>query len=136
MNGENEKRYVATVIRPIVVGFASQFRGITVLGEGHFVARPARFLAFSLYPDVSLMYYDQKLLAIEAKFIDFENSVGAIATAIGQAFLYSRSSYLTSIALLLGNASEEIRNELEEENARLRAHKEPWRIVVPRLNDA
>ncbi len=131
--GETEERYVASTLVPVVRGAIVNLRGLTVHGEGIRRPAPARYLGYSMYPDIALMNYRQRVVAIEAKYVDFASAKGDLSTAIGQAVIYARGGYLTALAVLIGIHARETQSEIEEENIRLRKDGALWRLCSPRL---
>ena len=129
--GEGEERYVASALVPIAR--QALVKGLTLHGEGLQRPAPARYLGYSMYPDLAVMNYGQRVVAVEVKYVNFANAKGDLSTAIGQTVIYARAGYLTSLGVLIGAHARETEAEIEKENARLREGGAHWRLCSPRL---
>lgn len=131
--GEGEERYVAAELEPRVRACVTDFRGLTLRGEGLQQPYPVTYLGYLLYPDLAVAYYDQLLVAVEAKFVEFSDTKGDLATAVGQCAIYSSAGYKSALGILIGTHSENTRQLLRAENERLRREGFPWRLCTPDL---
>jgi hypothetical protein len=131
--GEGEERYVSTTLVPIVLRILADLKGLTLHGEGLQRAAPVHFLGHNMYPDLAVMHYATRVVAVEVKYVDFANAKGALSTAIGQTVTYSRAGYLSSVALLIGPHHRETASEIQKENDQLKTDGAPWRICSPIL---
>jgi len=133
---ETEQRYVASALVPVVQEVLSDLKGLTLHGEGLQRAAPAHFLGYHMYPDLAVMHYSQRLVAMEAKYVDFSLAKGALSTAIGQTVIYARAGYLTSLGILVGVHGRDTRSAIEKENAMLAKGNATWRLCSPYLTQA
>lgn len=136
MIGEPEERYVASTLMPIVRKSLVGLRGLTLHGEGLQRAVPALFLGYKMYPDLAVMNYNQRIAAIEVKYVDFAIAKGDLSTAIGQTVIYARAGYLAALGILVGVHAKETESKIDEENARLAVDGYPWRLCSPRLTQS
>jgi hypothetical protein len=101
LNGERETQYVARVIRPIVSSALQKYPALVCHGEGGLRAHEVSYAGFTFVPDVSVSHFQQRILAIEAKFLVAGQD--SVSEALGQASIYAFAGYLCSIALVLRN---------------------------------
>jgi hypothetical protein len=131
--GEGEEHYVASVLVSVVRQHLVELQGLTLHGEGLQRPAPARYLGYSMYPDLAVMNYSQRVVAVEVKYVNFANARGDLSTAIGQTVIYARAGYLTALAVLIGVHATGTQSEVEAENSRLRKDGALWRLCSPRL---
>jgi hypothetical protein len=131
--GESEEHYVASVLAPIALATITPFRVLTLHGEGRQRAAPVHFLGYNMYPDLAIMHFSQRLIGIEAKFVDFSNARGALATAIGQTVIYARAGYVCALAVLIGVHTLTTQSFITAENQKLSDTAALWRICSPTL---
>ena len=80
---------------PYVLKILERVKDVRVEGEGVRRARAARFMGYSFYPDISIMYDTRRLIAYEAKYLknDFMGVQASVASAMGQASIYEVNGY-------------------------------------------
>lgn len=120
---EVETAYTKRVLLPAITAHL-EARGLgklIVVGETS-AAPPVDFWGKVFYPDIAILYYGERLVAIEVKLM---RSGQSVATALGQALIYRAAGYRHSCAFLVGNE----RDARSSVTAGLENLEEPHTIV-------
>ena len=91
-------------VLPLVSSVVASYAGVACEG-GTLRARPASMLGFLFYPDVGIVWSNQRLIAIEVKYLQGPTRQGSLAMAIGQAEIYRLCGYEFSLALLINRGA-------------------------------
>ena len=105
---EREPQYVARAIRPIIVLALEKYPALVCHGEGGLRAHEVSYAGLPFVPDLSISHLQQRILAIEAKFL--VNRQDSITEALGQASIYAFAGYFCSIALVLSSSGPEVQD--------------------------
>jgi hypothetical protein len=94
-DGEREPVYTARCLRPPVRDLLHelQIQGLVHAGDGGSRARPVGRFGLRFYPDLSITYHGSLAIAIEVKYLGASGRENAIATALGQTWLYRQAAY-------------------------------------------
>jgi hypothetical protein len=112
---EREPHYTARCLLPPVRELLERLSipGLVEAGEGGPRVRPVGLFGLRFYPDLTVTFRGSKIVAIEVKFVGSQGRQNAIATSLGQAYLYRQAGYRHSGAFLVDQAhritNEEIR---------------------------
>ena len=106
--GEREPQYVARAVRPIVVSALAKYPALVCHGEGGLRAHEVSYARFMFVPDLSISHLQQRILAIEAKFL--VSGQDSISEALGQASIYAFAGYFCSIALVLTSTAPSLQD--------------------------
>lgn len=98
---ETEPQYVATNLLSVVRSVTQRFPLITCDGQGTQQPRPVSYLGLQFFPDITVMRYQEKLLAIEVKYLREPSLQSSVCTAIGQALVYQHAGYARSAVCLV-----------------------------------
>jgi hypothetical protein len=109
-----------------------------VRGDGGQKTHPARLGGFFFYPDLAVVEFERRHLALEVKVLRGSSEQNeALAKALGQTFIYGQCGYATSGAVfILAEPSKGLTSDL----AQLAASREStmWQVVLnwqPEKND-
>ena len=102
---EKEPEYTKRVLLPQFTAFVDSLsdRQLTLASDGS-SARPGSVLvghAQSFYPDLSISLHGKRTIAFEVKYIGEQSYSARLATAVGQALIYTAFGYRFSHALLV-----------------------------------
>lgn len=102
---EMEAAYTARVIQPIVaaaIGRLKSRHGLVQGGDGAGPPSPVPLAGSLFYPDVTVAYHSQPMIAIEVKLVRPGAGVQKVlATGLGQAVIY-QGRYAHSLLLIVG----------------------------------
>jgi hypothetical protein len=93
-SGTPERAFTGDVLAPACLAAveAASEHGVSLRGDGlPGQVRPVVYRGHSFYPDLTLEFRGELLLAVEVKLVGRNSSSQRIATAIGQASLYARN---------------------------------------------
>lgn len=112
MPGEGEVGYTRRCIQPLIGALVKRLRivGLLQAGDGSAPVAPVPFLGRFFYPDVTLTFRGQPLLACEVKLLRDSRVQYALATAVGQVSIYRDAGYPHGVLILIdvtGTLSEE-----------------------------
>lgn len=100
---EHEPQYTARSlqepIRQVLDGLG--IHGLIRTGEGAGRVGPVVLFGQRFYPDLAVTYHGRKVLAFEVKFMRQSGRENAVATALGQTYLYRQAGYRVSGAFLI-----------------------------------
>ena len=99
---EKETGYTQRNILPFILKWVNQLNegALHVRGDGGLNPLPIIWDEISLYPDLTIMYFHERLLAIEVKFLRTEDPGGSLTKAIGQALMYEKAGFKHAIAMI------------------------------------
>jgi hypothetical protein len=100
--GEQEPSFTSRVVRPLVESFVVSMRWPTLVvrGDGGEAAPLLQVMGLSFRPDVSVLEFGKRHIAIEVKFLrPDQDPSGAFAKATGQANIYAQAGYRFSHVL-------------------------------------
>lgn len=99
---EKETTYTQRVILPFISDWVKELneKDLHVRGDGGLNPLPIVWDEISLYPDVTIMVFHDRLLAIEVKFIRTEDPGGSLTKAIGQTLMYEKAGFANAIAIM------------------------------------
>jgi hypothetical protein len=100
---EPEVAYTGRCIQPAVAAVIQRLSIIGILraGDGAAPVRPVPFLGRFFYPDITVSYYDQPLVACEVKLVRDAGTQYALATAVGQVSIYRDAGYAQALLILI-----------------------------------
>jgi hypothetical protein len=103
---EHEPAYTARCLVPLVRGFVQRLDipGLVEAGEGASRVRPVPVFGLLFFPDLTVTYHRERILAFEVKFLGHGGRQNSIATALGQAYLYREGGYRRTGAFLIDDA--------------------------------
>jgi hypothetical protein len=101
--GEKEPNYTQRVILPLVSEWVKSLNenGLHVRGDGGPNPLPIVWDEISLYPDVKIMNFHDRLVAIEVKFLKQEDAGGSLTKGIGQTVMYEKAGFSTSVGMMI-----------------------------------
>jgi hypothetical protein len=110
---ESEPSYTHRAVRPAIQDWAKSLKrdSLFVRGDGGVPPRPVAAFGVFFYPDVELSEHDQRLLAVEVKFLRGTDPTGSIAKALGQALIYRVAGFQVSKALFFDCRSRSLINQ-------------------------
>ena len=108
---ERETQYVARAIRPIVSSALKKYPALVCHGEGGLRAHEVSYAGFTFVPDISVSHLQQRILAIEAKFLVAGQD--SVTEALGQASIYAFAGYLCSIALVFRSTGPSLHDSFQ-----------------------
>lgn len=92
--------------------------GLTVAGDGLIRPTATYLLGHQFFPDLSVSYFERRLVAYEVKFLRARGRSNSISTALGQCLLYQLDRYPRVRALLV-ECGRTVPKEEQEHCARL-----------------
>lgn len=100
---EREPAFTARTLAPIVVGVvkARDLRDVSCLGDGLGPVPRVYFLGVEQRPDIALVRYDERLIAIEVKYLKQRGKSFSACVGLGQSLLYQRSGFAISMAIFI-----------------------------------
>ena len=122
-DGEKEPSYTRRVLYPQFKKFVTDLgdKQVSLASDGT-QNRPTPVLVGNgqkFFPDMSLSVFGDRSIAFEVKFLGDQYYSGNLATAVGQALVYSTCGYRYAHALLVGSAGS--RSIFDEDKVRLNA---------------
>ncbi len=101
--GETEPLFTAHILLPQVRLRIQELgiQGVTATGDGSARPTPTYLLGHRFYPDMSVSYFGERLVAYEVKFLRQGGRSNAISTALGQCLLYQLDRYPRVRAVLI-----------------------------------
>lgn len=113
LQDEKETTYTQRVILPFISDWVKELneKDLHVRGDGGLNPLPIVWDEISLYPDVTIMIFHDRLLAIEVKFIRKEDPGGSLTKAIGQTLMYEKAGFANSIAIMFDSRRLEDSNQ-------------------------
>jgi hypothetical protein len=105
--GEREPQYTARVLAPGLQSEVTLLRhpGLVVRSDGILTPQPVKFDRATHFPDMSINFHHDRVVAVEVKFFDDTLSGQGYLTAIGQGVIYSSLGYTWSLVILVGKNS-------------------------------
>lgn len=102
LQDEKETNYTQRVVLPFILDWVKKLneQDLHVRGDGGLNPLPIVWDEISLYPDVTVMVFHNRLLAIEVKFIRNEDPGGSLTKAIGQTLMYEKAGFANAIAIM------------------------------------
>ena len=101
--GEKETTFTQRVILPFVTEWVKTLNvvGLHVRGDGGL--NPLRIVwdGISLFPDVTVMQFHDRLISYEVKFLKPEDPGGSLTKAIGQTLMYEKAGFASSIGIII-----------------------------------
>ena len=93
--GEHEPVYTARCLQGPVRRVLGRLGidGLIQAGEGGGRVRPVVLFGLRFYPDLAVVYHGAKTLAFEVKYLRASGRENAVATALGQTYLYRQAGY-------------------------------------------
>ena len=109
---EAEPTFTSHVLQPLIEARLNSLGivGLVRSGDGAARVRTVSALGLPFFPDLTISYYREPLLAVEVKFLRSTSRQNPVATAIGQALLYRKLGYRAACVALIdlaGLASDE-----------------------------
>jgi hypothetical protein len=101
--GEGEVDYTSRCIQPVITALIARLGivGLLQAGDGAAPVPPVPFLGRFFYPDATLTYRDQALVACEVKLLRDSRVQYALATAVGQVSIYRDAGYPHGLLILI-----------------------------------
>jgi hypothetical protein len=104
--GETEAQFTGSTLAPVISRMVqtlsqSGVEGLRSTGDGAAGVTPVSFLGKLFYPDIALHHFQEDLIACEVKFLRSGQRQSSIASALGQASLYSLAGYRFALVFLL-----------------------------------
>ena len=101
--GEKETAFTQRVILPFVTEWVKTLNvgGLHVRGDGGLNPLKVVWDGISLYPDVSVMQFHDRLVSYEVKFLKPEDPGGSLTKAIGQTLMYEKAGFASSIGVIV-----------------------------------
>ena len=100
---EREPAFTARCLAPVVSGVvrARRLHGVVCLGDGLGPVPRVYFLGVEQRPDLALIRYEERLVAIEVKYLAPRGRSFSACGGLGQALLYKSAGFAVSIALFV-----------------------------------
>jgi hypothetical protein len=100
---EGEAAFTRREIVPLVQAIVARAEVPELLVGGHYtgIKRPVHYLGVHFHPDIAIVEYERRVMAIEVKFLGSIDRSGSISKSVGQASIYRLAGYRRSTALLL-----------------------------------
>ena len=114
---EPEPTYTRRCLAPVVKDTLRRLGipGLVLLGgAGGVIPQPVALFGQRFYPDLAIAQQRGKLVAIEVKYLKTDLRENAVATAIGQAYLYRQAGYRASGVVLIDQAGMMTDDEIIE----------------------
>jgi hypothetical protein len=110
---EKETTYTQRVILPFISEWVKELNEgeLHVRGDGGLNPLPIVWDEISLYPDVTIMIFQRRLLAIEVKFVRAEDPGGSLTKAIGQTSMYEKAGFANAIAIIFDSRRMMVSNQ-------------------------
>ena len=101
--GEKETAFTQRVILPFVTEWVKTLNvgGLHVRGDGGLNPLKVVWDGISLYPDVTVMQFHDRLVSYEVKFLKPEDPGGSLTKAIGQTLMYEKAGFASSIGVIV-----------------------------------
>lgn len=101
--GEKEPTYTARVLAPQVESFLATLNEprLQLKADGDLRPVPIAFDSRHFYPDISIDHLNERVLAIECKFMGDSHVNSSLTTAIGQAVVYRSLGYRAAFVFLI-----------------------------------
>jgi hypothetical protein len=114
--GEREPAYTArSLLGPVRDALAElDIHGLVEAGDGGVQPRPVPLFGLLFYPDLTVRYHGNAVLAIEVKYLSGGGRTGSVATGLGQAYLYRRAGYKQTGAFLIDRANRITDDQIKE----------------------
>ena len=100
---EKELAYTQRVILPFISQWIATLNenGLHVRGDGG--ANPLRLVwdGISLFPDVTVMNFQERLISFEIKFLRNEDPGGSLTKGIGQTLMYEKAGFKASVGIII-----------------------------------
>jgi hypothetical protein len=100
---ETEFGFTSRALQPLIAEAVHdrEITGLLHAGDGVAPVAPVSFLGKPFYPDITVAFHTQLLLACEVKFLKDRQRQNVLATALGQASLYRAAGYERAMLVLL-----------------------------------
>ena len=101
--GEKETAFTQRVILPFVTEWVKTLNvgSLHVRGDGGLNPLRVVWDDISLFPDVTVMQFHDRLVSYEVKFLKPEDPGGSLTKAIGQTIMYERAGFASSIGVIV-----------------------------------
>lgn len=134
MTGEREPVFTARCVRPPVRELLRELgiHGLVHAGDGGSRARPVGRFGLRFYPDLTITYHGSLVMAIEVKYLGGAGRENAVATALGQAWLYRQAAYQRAAVVLIDLAGVMLERDIRAAEALCR-HDGTQLVVRRRL---
>ena len=100
---EKELAYTQRVVLPFISQWIATLNenGLHVRGDGGL--NPLRLVwdEISLFPDVTVMNFQERLISFEVKFLRNEDPGGSLTKGIGQTFMYEKAGFKASVGIII-----------------------------------
>lgn len=100
---EKEPAYTSRVLLPAVTEWVKSLNagGLHVRGDGG--ANPLRIVwdEISLFPDITIMHFHDRLVSFEVKFLRNDDPGGSLTKALGQTYMYEKAGFTASIGIVI-----------------------------------
>jgi hypothetical protein len=114
---EPEPAYTRRCLAPVLRGTLRRLKvpGLVLIGSaGGIIPQPVPLFGQRFYPDLAVAQQRGKLVAFEVKYLKADFRESAIATAIGQAYLYRQAGYRASGVLFIDQVGVMSKDEIIE----------------------
>ena len=122
LSAEKEPAYTSRVVLPLVSAWVKSLNenGLHVRGDGGLNPLKIVWDEISLYPDITIMHFHDRLISFEVKFLRNDDPGGSLTKAIGQTYMYEKAGFQASFGVIvdcrtlnLSSPSVESANEIE-----------------------
>lgn len=100
---EKEPAYTSRVVLPAVSAWVKSLNenGLHVRGDGGLNPLKIVWDEISLYPDITIMHFHDRLISFEVKFLRNEDPGGSLTKAIGQTYMYEKAGFEASFGIIV-----------------------------------
>lgn len=100
---ESESAYTRRCLQPWLGRFLAElgFRGLVARGEGAAPTSRVHVMDLDFYPDLAISYFDDRVVAVEVKFLRGSQRQNSFATSVGQGRIYEVGGYRKSAIFLV-----------------------------------
>jgi hypothetical protein len=103
LQDEREPTFTARALAPVIVELVKSrdLRDVSCLGDGLGPVPRVYFLGVEQRPDIALIRYEERLIAIEVKYLRPRGKSFAACVGLGQSLLYQRAGFAISMAIFV-----------------------------------
>lgn len=100
---EKEPAYTSRVVLPCVSAWIKSLNetGLDVRGDGGLNPLKIVWDEISLYPDITIMHFHERLISFEVKFLRNEDPGGSLTKATGQTYMYEKAGFKASFGVVV-----------------------------------
>jgi hypothetical protein len=100
---EKEPAYTKRVVLPAVSHWVQSLNTAALHVRGDGGPNPLRIVwdDIALYPDVTIMYFHDRLISFEVKFLRSEDPGGSLTKALGQTLMYEKAGFSASFGIII-----------------------------------